>query len=36
MGHGEHSGIEGKQIYMASEVVRGEKQPDKNTDRYSL
>lgn len=36
MGHGEHSGIVGKQRYMAPEVVRGEKQPDKNTDRYSL
>ena len=36
MGHGEHSGIQGKQRYMAPEVVRGDKLPDRNTDRYSL
>lgn len=36
MGHGEYSGIEGKEGYKAPEVVRGEKQPDKLTDRYSL
>ncbi|MBR3498169.1 MAG: serine/threonine protein kinase [Selenomonadaceae bacterium] len=36
MGHGEYSGIEGKSGYVAPEVVRGEKQPDKLTDRYSL
>ena len=36
MGHGQYSGIMGKARYMAPEVVRGEKQPDKLTDRYSL
>ena len=36
MGHGEYSGIEGKSGYVAPEVVRGDKQPDKLTDRYSL
>lgn len=36
MGHGENSGVLGKARYMAPEVVRGEKQPDKITDRYSL
>ncbi|MBO4780018.1 MAG: hypothetical protein J5497_05215, partial [Selenomonadaceae bacterium] len=36
MGHGEYSGIEGKEGYKAPEVGRGEKQPDKFTDRYSL
>ena len=36
MGHGEYSGIEGKSGYIAPEVVRGEKQPDTLTDRYSL
>lgn len=36
MGHGEYSGILGKTSYMAPEIVRGEKQPDKYTDRYSL
>jgi len=36
VGHGEHSGISGKARYMAPEVVRGDKAPDKNTDKYSL
>ena len=36
MGHGEFSGILGKARYMAPEVVRGDKQPDKSTDRFSL
>lgn len=36
MGHGEYSGILGKTSYMAPEIVRGEKKPDKYTDRYSL
>ncbi len=36
MGHGEYSGIVGKEGYKAPEVVRGDKQPDKLTDRYSL
>lgn len=36
MGHGQYSGILGKARYMAPEVVRGDKQPDKGTDRYSL
>ncbi len=36
MGHGENSGVLGKARYMAPEVVRGDKQPDKITDRYSL
>lgn len=34
--YGEHLGIAGKPGYMAPEVVRGEKAPDKFTDRYSL
>lgn len=34
--YGEHLGIAGKPGYMAPEVVRGEKAPDKLTDRYSL
>lgn len=36
VGHGEYSGILGKPRYMAPEVVRGNKQPDKSTDRFSL
>lgn len=36
VGHGEYSGILGKARYMAPEVVRGDKQPDKLTDRFSL
>ena len=36
MGHGQYSGVLGKARYMAPEVVRGDKQPDKLTDRYSL
>ena len=36
MGHGYSSGILGKSRYMAPEVVRGEKKPDKATDRFSL
>ena len=36
MGHGESSGILGKARYMAPEVVRGDKKPDKSTDRFSL
>lgn len=36
VGHGYHSGIEGKARYMAPEIVRGEKLPDVDTDRYSL
>ena len=36
MGHGQYSGIEGKARYKAPEIVRGESQPDKLTDRYSL
>ena len=36
VGHGENSGVLGKARYMAPEVVRGDKQPDKITDRYSL
>ena len=36
VGHGYHSGVVGKARYMAPEVVRGEKQPDVDTDRYSL
>jgi len=36
MGHGQSSGIMGKARYMAPEVVRGEKTPDKVTDRFSL
>lgn len=34
--YGEHLGIAGKPGYMAPETVRGEKAPDKLTDRYSL
>ena len=34
--YGEHLGIAGKPGYMAPEIVRGEKAPDKLTDRYSL
>jgi serine/threonine protein kinase len=36
MGHGFYSGIAGKCRYMAPEIVRGEKMPDKTTDRFSL
>jgi len=36
MGHGFYSGIAGKCRYMAPEIVRGEKMPDKPTDRFSL
>lgn len=36
MGHGYSSGIAGKCRYMAPEVVLGKKNPDKQTDRYSL
>jgi len=36
MGHGQSSGVLGKARYMAPEVVRGEKTPDKKTDRFSL
>ena len=36
MGHGEHSGVLGKARYMAPETVRGEREPDKHTDRFSL
>jgi DNA-binding helix-hairpin-helix protein with protein kinase domain len=36
MGHGQSSGVLGKARYMAPEVVRGEKTPDKKTDRLSL
>lgn len=36
MGHGQTSGILGKARYMAPEVVRGDKRPDKLTDRFSL
>lgn len=35
-GHGEYSGIKGKLRYMAPEVRRDEKRPDKFTDRFSL
>ena len=35
-GHGFASGILGKARYMAPEVVRKEKKPDKLTDRFSL
>lgn len=35
-GHGFESGILGKSRYMAPEVVRREKKPDKLTDRFSL
>lgn len=34
--YGEHLGIAGKPGYMAPEIVRGEKAPDKLTDRWSL
>ena len=34
--YGEHLGIAGKPGYMAPEIVRSEKAPDKFTDRYSL
>ncbi|MBQ8170914.1 MAG: serine/threonine protein kinase [Oscillospiraceae bacterium] len=34
--YGDHLGIAGKPGYMAPEIVRGEKAPDKLTDRYSL
>ncbi len=34
--HGENLGIAGKPGYMAPEIVREEKAPDKYTDRYSL
>ena len=33
---GEHTGILGKQRYMAPEIVLGQKMPDKNTDRFSM
>ncbi len=36
MGQGHHSGVVGKKRYMAPEVVRGEKMPDKYNDRYSM
>ena len=36
MGHGKYSGVLGKARYMAPEVVRGDKSPDRLTDRYSL
>ena len=36
MGHGYNSGIAGKCRYMAPEIVRGDKLPDKQTDRFSL
>ena len=36
VGHGKYSGILGKARYMAPEIVRGDKQPDKSTDRFSL
>ena len=36
MGHGQFSGIRGKLRYMAPEIVRGETNPDKSTDRFSL
>ena len=35
-GHGFESGILGKSRYMAPEVMRKEKKPDKLTDRFSL
>lgn len=35
-GHGMSTGVLGKPRYMAPEVVRNEKMPDKLTDRYSL
>ena len=36
MGQGFYSGIAGKCRYMAPEIVRGNKKPDKQTDRFSL
>lgn len=33
---GNHTGILGKQRYMAPEIVLGQKMPDKNTDRFSM
>ena len=33
---GKHTGILGKQRYMAPEIVLGQKLPDKNTDRFSM
>jgi serine/threonine protein kinase len=36
MGQGFYSGIAGKCRYMAPEIVRGEKMPGKETDRFSL
>lgn len=33
---GNHTGILGKQRYMAPEIVLGHKMPDKNTDRFSM
>jgi len=36
MGHGQSAGVLGKARYMAPEVVRGEKTPDRQTDRFSL
>lgn len=36
VGHGKASGVLGKPRYMAPEVVRHEKKPDVETDRYSL
>lgn len=36
MGQGQSSGVLGKARYMAPEVVRGDKTPDKYTDRFSL
>jgi DNA-binding helix-hairpin-helix protein with protein kinase domain len=36
MGQGFYSGIAGKCRYMAPEIVRGDKMPDKQTDRFSL
>jgi len=36
MSHGFYSGIAGKCRYMAPEIVRGDKLPDNQTDRFSL
>ena len=36
MGQGYYSGIAGKCRYMAPEIVRGDKMPDRQTDRFSL
>ncbi len=33
---GNHTGILGKQRYMAPEIVLGQKMPDKHTDRFSM